>query len=95
MDRYVVPGAFALLLAVGGIATLRTGWVPPWLRRKVRKVALYGWAQVVMAGSFALQSAGGLAGEPAAGSAVGLVAVLTMLAALVLLLVSRLAPRGE
>ncbi|MFE5793062.1 hypothetical protein ACFQ8C_10870 [Streptomyces sp. NPDC056503] len=90
MDWYVVPGAFALLLAVGGIATLRTGFVPPWLRHRVRRVALYGWAQVIMAGSFALQSAGGFAGEPAASSALGLVSVLSLLAALVLLLVSQL-----
>ncbi|MFD8013288.1 hypothetical protein [Streptomyces sp. NPDC058955] len=95
MNWYVIPGAFALLLAVSGTATLRTGWVPPWLRHKVRKVALHGWAQLLMAGSFLLQSVGGFAGEPAAGSAVGLIAVLTLLAALVLLLVSQLGPRGE
>ncbi|WP_031014774.1 hypothetical protein [Streptomyces sp. NRRL F-5727] len=95
MNWYVIPGAFALLLAVSGIATLRTGWVPHRLRHRVRRVALHGWAQVLMAGSFGLQSAGGFAGEPATGSAVGLIAVLTMLAALVLLLVSQLGPRDE
>ncbi|MGY3334714.1 hypothetical protein ACVW0K_000813 [Streptomyces filamentosus] len=91
MDWYAVPGAFALLLAVSGTATLRTGFVPSWLRHRVRKVALYGWAQVIMAGSFALQSVGGFAGEPAAGSLLGIVAMLSMLAGLVLLLVSQLA----
>ncbi|MFF2780966.1 hypothetical protein ACFVU3_39495 [Streptomyces sp. NPDC058052] len=95
MDWYVVPGVFALLLAAGGTATLRTGWVPPWLRHKVRRVALHGWAQLVMAGSFALQSAAGFAGEPAASSAVGLVALAALLAALILLLVAQLGPRGD
>lgn len=91
MDWYAVPGAFALLFAVSGTVTLRTGFVPPWLRHRVRKVALYGWAQVIMAGSFALQSAGGFAGEPAAVSLLGIAALLSLLAGLVLLLVSQLA----
>ncbi|MFB7580862.1 hypothetical protein [Streptomyces hydrogenans] len=90
MDWYLIPGAFALLLAVGGGATLRTGFVLPWLRHKVRRVALYGWAQLIMAGSFLLQSAGGFAGEPAAASLLGLVSVLALLAALVLLVVAQL-----
>ncbi|MFD5770772.1 hypothetical protein ACFWIN_33765 [Streptomyces sp. NPDC127049] len=94
MDWYVVPGALALLLAAGGVATLRTGWVPPRLRHRVRRVALHGWAQLVMAGSFALQSMAGAAGAPAAGSAVGLVALGALLAALILLVVAGLDPRG-
>ncbi|MFD4370986.1 hypothetical protein [Streptomyces sp. NPDC058486] len=92
MDWYILPGAFALLLAAGGVATLRTGFVLPWLRRRVQRVAVYGWAQLIMAGSFALQSAAGFAGDPAARSAVGIVALLALLAALVLLLVAQLAP---
>ncbi|MEV6202858.1 hypothetical protein AB0M64_23180 [Streptomyces sp. NPDC051771] len=90
MEWYLIPGAFALLLAVSGGATLRTGFVLPWLRHRVRRVPLYGWAQLIMAGSFLLQCAGGFAGEPAAGSALGLASVLALLAGLVLLLVAQL-----
>ncbi len=90
MEWYLIPGAFALLLAVSGGATLRTGFVPPWLRHRVQRVRLHGWAQLIMAGSFLLQSAGGFAGEPATGSALGLASVLALLAGLVLLLVAQL-----
>ncbi|MEU9856560.1 hypothetical protein [Streptomyces sp. NPDC047974] len=90
MDWYLIPGASALLLAVSGVAALRTGFVLPWLRRRVRRVALHGWGQLVMGGSFALQSVSGFVGESAVGTAEGLVAAVSMVAALILLLVAQL-----
>ncbi|GGY54982.1 hypothetical protein GCM10010363_40370 [Streptomyces omiyaensis] len=92
---YAVPGALALLLAAVGAVTLRSGWVPPWPRHRVRRVALHGRAQLVTAASFALRSAAGRAGEPAVGSALGLVALLALLAAPILLVVAPLGPRAD
>ena len=39
----------ALLIAASGVAAVTRGWVLPWNRRRVRRVRLYGWGQLVMA----------------------------------------------
>lgn len=44
----VLPSvAVALLFAASGVAAVTRGWVPPWNRRHVRRVRLYGWGQLV------------------------------------------------
>ncbi|MFB7110233.1 hypothetical protein [Streptomyces sp. NPDC056291] len=42
-------GLTVLLIAASGVAAVTRGWVPPWDRRRVRRVRLFGWGQLVMA----------------------------------------------
>ncbi|MFI5634668.1 hypothetical protein ACIA8E_36035 [Streptomyces sp. NPDC051664] len=52
----VVPFAVMSTLAtVEGIAAIRTGWVLPWLRNKVFRPRLWGYASLLMAACLALQ----------------------------------------
>ncbi|MGW5276639.1 hypothetical protein ACWEQP_29645 [Streptomyces sp. NPDC004044] len=52
----VVPFAVMSTLAVvEGIAAIRTGWVVPWLRNKVFRPRLWGYASLLLAACLALQ----------------------------------------
>ncbi|MET7311502.1 hypothetical protein ACWD7C_30765 [Streptomyces sp. NPDC005134] len=52
----VVPLAVMSTLAtIEGIAAIRTGWVLPWLRNKVSRPRLWGYASLLMAACLALQ----------------------------------------
>ncbi|MEU6522429.1 hypothetical protein ABZ892_06130 [Streptomyces sp. NPDC046924] len=50
----------ALLIAASGVAAVTRGWVLPWNRRRVRRVRLYGWGQLVMASGLCCQVVFGL-----------------------------------
>ncbi|MFE9920725.1 hypothetical protein ACFYQA_03870 [Streptomyces sp. NPDC005774] len=39
----------ASLIAASGVAAVTRGWVLPWNRRRVYRVRLYGWGQLVLA----------------------------------------------
>lgn len=58
MGSYIGIGSalLALLLAFGGVAALTRGWMFPVQRRWIHRTALFGWAQLVTAGSFLLQA---------------------------------------
>ncbi|MEU1231050.1 hypothetical protein [Streptomyces sp. NPDC005828] len=95
MDWYVViPGALALLLALSGAAALRTGWMPPWQRRRVFRTALHGWGQLAMAAAFAIQTCGQLVDDPVLRSGLGVATLLGLLGGLVLLVLAQ-APRRD
>ncbi|MFD3489933.1 hypothetical protein ACFWWB_05085 [Streptomyces sp. NPDC058690] len=52
----VVPFAVLSTLATAeGIAAITTGWVLPWLRNKVSRPRLWGYASLLMAACLALQ----------------------------------------
>ncbi|AJF63748.1 hypothetical protein [Streptomyces vietnamensis] len=95
MDGYVVvPGALALLLALSGVAALRTGRLPPWQRRRVSRTVPYGWGQLAMAAAFAIQACGQFADDPVLRSGLGVATLLGLLGGLVLLVVAQ-APRRD
>ncbi|MFD7321598.1 hypothetical protein ACFV9D_11025 [Streptomyces sp. NPDC059875] len=58
MESYLGVGSLllALLLATGGVAAIRRGWIFSYQRRWIHRTPLFGWAQLVMAGSFLLQA---------------------------------------
>ncbi|MER5844625.1 hypothetical protein ABT099_30925 [Streptomyces prasinus] len=49
MHLYIaIPGVLlALLFAASGVAGIMRGWVLPWNRRRVHRVRLFGWGQLV------------------------------------------------
>ncbi|WP_158711354.1 hypothetical protein [Streptomyces sp. NRRL S-1824] len=49
---FVVMSMFA---AVGGIVAIRTGWVLPWLRAKVFRPRLWGYASLLIAACLAVE----------------------------------------
>ncbi|MGW3912728.1 hypothetical protein ACWEBX_14565 [Streptomyces sp. NPDC005070] len=61
MSSYVAAllGAMALLVACGAVATLGWGWLPPWLRSRIVRPALFGWAQLTMTIALVAQLVGG------------------------------------
>ncbi|MCX5231878.1 hypothetical protein ABZY16_30285 [Streptomyces sp. NPDC006553] len=85
----VVPSVLAVLLVVGGVAAIRSGWILPFQRRRVYRTELFGWAQLVMAVAFGAQAAGLLLSEGEAGYVLGVVAMLALLAGLVLAIVAQ------
>ncbi|WP_223280852.1 hypothetical protein [Streptomyces antnestii] len=49
MEWVVGTGMLAgLLLIASGTASMRTGWVPPWARRRVTRPSLYGLGAVLV-----------------------------------------------
>ncbi|WP_406473791.1 hypothetical protein [Streptomyces sp. NBC_01615] len=56
MHWYLV--AFAVLAVTGlagfGIATITTGWVPPWARRRVLRPKVWGYGSVLSAAGMSL-----------------------------------------
>ncbi|MGC4980248.1 hypothetical protein ACLQ18_06295 [Streptomyces sp. DT193] len=52
-------GSMALLVACGAVATLGWGWLPPWLRSRIVRPALFGWAQLTMTTALVAQLVGG------------------------------------
>ncbi|MFF4863671.1 hypothetical protein ACFY3J_18400 [Streptomyces sp. NPDC001231] len=52
----VIPSVLvASLFVASGVAAITRGWVPPWNRRSVRRVRVYGWGQLVVAFALCLQ----------------------------------------
>ncbi|APE19905.1 MULTISPECIES: hypothetical protein [Streptomyces] len=86
----IVPSALAVLFAAGGTAALRTGWIPPFQRRRVQRPRLFGWAQLVLAAAFAAQTAGYLLGDREARHAAGIVTLLALLCGLILAVAAQL-----
>ncbi|MFD3994464.1 hypothetical protein [Streptomyces sp. NPDC058548] len=84
-----VPSVLGVLLVVGGVAAIRTGWVLPFQRRRVSHARLFGWAQLVMAVAFGIQVGGYFLGEGEARSVLGVVALLALLGGLVLVIVAQ------
>jgi len=67
----MIPSAVVFALSVaGGIATLRTGWVLPWLRRRMFRPRLWGYGELTMAAGVALCASGGLLEAPQSGTVV-------------------------
>ncbi|MFE2299328.1 hypothetical protein ACFXAW_14145 [Streptomyces sp. NPDC059445] len=62
MSSYMAAllGSMAVLVACGAVATLGRGWLPPWLRGRIVRPALFGWAQLAMTTALAAQLVGGL-----------------------------------
>ncbi|MET9901727.1 hypothetical protein [Streptomyces sp. NPDC006446] len=62
MSSYVAAllGLVALLVACGAVATLGRGWLPPWLRTRIVRPAVFGWAQLTMTAALVAQLVGGL-----------------------------------
>ncbi|MFF3837727.1 hypothetical protein [Streptomyces sp. NPDC001930] len=85
----VVPSVLGVLLVVGGVAAIRTGWILPFQRRRVHRTELFGWAQLVMAVAFGAQTAGQLLGEGEAGYVLGVVTMIALLGGLVLAIVAQ------
>ncbi|MGW4824078.1 hypothetical protein ACWEP4_35350 [Streptomyces sp. NPDC004227] len=54
-------GLTVLLFAASGVAAVTRGWVFPMDRRRVRRVRLFGWGQLVMAFALCWQVVFGLA----------------------------------
>ncbi|MFJ3499382.1 MULTISPECIES: hypothetical protein [unclassified Streptomyces] len=87
-------GILALLLAAGGTAALRAGWLLPTQRRHVHRIGLFGRAQLVMAGALAVLALSAFPDDPALRNGIGVLAVPGFLCALVLVVRSR-HPRRE
>ncbi|MGW8354493.1 hypothetical protein [Streptomyces wedmorensis] len=87
--QVVVPGALALLFAIGGVAAIRTGWVWPWLRTRVFRTGLYGGGQLLMAAAFAVQAIAPFADDRAVRAGLGVASVLTLLTGLILLVLGQ------
>jgi hypothetical protein len=62
MNLYVgIPVAvLTVLVAVSGVAAIRTGWMLPNQRRHVLRPRLFGYAQVLLSVCLAVQLAGAL-----------------------------------
>lgn len=62
MSSYVAAllGSMALLVVCGAVATFGWGWVPPWLRSRIIRPVLFGWAQLTMTAALVAQLVGGL-----------------------------------
>lgn len=61
----LAPGALvSVLVAVGGVAAIRTGWVPPWLRRKTCRPRLWGYGALLMSVFLAAQVVSGAVAGP-------------------------------
>ncbi|MGW1781454.1 hypothetical protein ACWCQQ_20260 [Streptomyces sp. NPDC002143] len=71
--RWVLVGVSALavmVLAVGGVAGIATGWVPPWGRSRVLRPRLWGYGSLITAAGAAVWIfVGPLAGPPHGASA--------------------------
>ncbi|MFD0146479.1 MULTISPECIES: hypothetical protein [unclassified Streptomyces] len=64
-------GLAGLLFAIGGVLALTRGWILPYQRRWIRRTAVFGWAQLVVAVAFLLHAAEALLVEdPGVGVAV-------------------------
>ncbi|GJF25431.1 hypothetical protein [Streptomyces sp. HO565] len=50
----------ALLIAASGVAAMTRGWVLPTNRKRIGRVQLYGWGQLVMAVALCCQAVFGL-----------------------------------
>ncbi|MZE51607.1 hypothetical protein GTY86_09825 [Streptomyces sp. SID5770] len=87
-------GIFALLLVAAGTAALRTGRLLPPQRRYVQRVELFGRAQLVMAGAFAVLTVPALLDDPALRSGVGTLGFAGIFCALVLVVRAQL-PRRD
>ncbi|MER7911999.1 MULTISPECIES: hypothetical protein [unclassified Streptomyces] len=87
-------GIFALLLVAAGTAALRTGWLLPPQRRYVQRVELFGRAQLVMAGAFAVLTVSALLDDPALRSGVGTLAFAGIFCALVLIVRAQMPRRN-
>lgn len=82
MTLYIgIPlGLMALLVAVSGVAALRSGWLLPVQRQYIIRPHLFGWAQLAIALALVIQVAGAVLVE-----AGGLRSAVTMSGAAVLL----------
>ncbi|GAB3172432.1 hypothetical protein GCM10027162_14910 [Streptomyces incanus] len=56
----ITVALMALLIAASGVAAVTRGWVLPLNRHLVRRVRLFGWAQLVVAFALCWQVAFGL-----------------------------------
>ncbi|MEU6988091.1 hypothetical protein ABZ946_32450 [Streptomyces sp. NPDC046324] len=59
MTSYVgwAVGLLGLLLAISGVLAIARGWILPYQRTRIHRTAVFGWAQLVVAGSFLLHAA--------------------------------------
>ncbi|MFJ5934489.1 hypothetical protein [Streptomyces sp. NPDC093071] len=87
-------GIFALLLVAAGAAAFRTGRLLPPQRRYVQRVELFGRAQLVTAGAFAVLTVSALLDDPALRSGVGTLGFVGVFCALVLVVRAQL-PRRD
>ncbi|MBL3669800.1 hypothetical protein JL475_28220 [Streptomyces sp. M2CJ-2] len=62
MELYIaIPSVLvALLFTASGVAAVTRGWVLPMTRRRVRRVRLHGWGQLVVAFALCWQVVFGL-----------------------------------
>ncbi|MCW2902281.1 MAG: hypothetical protein JWO67_4546 [Streptosporangiaceae bacterium] len=66
MVWYVLaPGAVVSVLgAVGGVAAIRTGWLPPWMGGKTFRPRLWGYATLLASANLAAQVVGWAIADP-------------------------------
>ena len=50
----------AVLAVIGGIASIRTGWVLPWMRTRILRPRVFGYAQLGASACLGLQLIGGV-----------------------------------
>ncbi|EDY64335.1 conserved hypothetical protein [Streptomyces pristinaespiralis ATCC 25486] len=89
-------GLMALLVAVSGVAALRSGWLLPVQRKYVVRPHLFGWAQLAIALALVIQVAGAVLVE-AGGlrSAVTMAGTAVLLAGVLLIVQAQRPARGR